>query len=107
VTLHIEIRWTKVKTCRFGSAKWFWPSIILHNLLRLVRAQQSLTPARENSVILFSANDDWSKWFAISSLPPICRPSFSFIDGKRWITNKAWVCQEQRFSRNCILGTYL
>jgi hypothetical protein len=27
VTLHIKIARRKVKTCRFGSAKWFWPSV--------------------------------------------------------------------------------
>jgi len=27
VTLQIKIGWRKVKTCRFGSAKWFWPDI--------------------------------------------------------------------------------
>jgi hypothetical protein len=42
VTVHIQISWTEVKTCRFGSAKWFWPSIILHNLLRLVRGAAKL-----------------------------------------------------------------
>jgi hypothetical protein len=26
-------------------------------------------------------HNDWSKWFVISSLPPICCPSFSFIGG--------------------------
>jgi hypothetical protein len=27
VTLQIKIGSRKVKTCHFGSAKWFWPSI--------------------------------------------------------------------------------
>jgi hypothetical protein len=53
----------KVKTYWFGSAKWFWL-----RMLRLV-AKQSL-------------RDLLSRWVAISSsLPPICSPSFSFMDG--------------------------
>jgi hypothetical protein len=27
VTLQIKIGSKKVKTCHFGSAKWFWPSV--------------------------------------------------------------------------------
>jgi hypothetical protein len=27
VTLHITFGWRKVKTCLFGSAKWFWPNM--------------------------------------------------------------------------------
>jgi hypothetical protein len=31
---------------------------------------------------------DWSRWFAISSLPPICSPNFSFMGevGKQLVT---------------------
>jgi len=29
VTLQIKIGGRKVKTCQFGSAKWFWPSIFV------------------------------------------------------------------------------
>jgi len=35
----------KVKTCRFGAAKWFWPSIFVHFAEARKRLQQSLTPA--------------------------------------------------------------
>jgi hypothetical protein len=30
MTLQIKIGRRKVKTCQFGSAKWFWPSILAH-----------------------------------------------------------------------------
>jgi hypothetical protein len=40
-------------------------------------AQQSLTPAVDRLARWF----DWSRWVAISSLPSICSPSFSFIGG--------------------------
>jgi hypothetical protein len=36
VTLQIEIGYRKAKTCRFGSAKWFWPSNFAE-FLRLVK----------------------------------------------------------------------
>jgi len=29
----------------------------------------------------FAHHNDWSRWFVISSPPPICCPSFSFIGG--------------------------
>jgi len=39
-------------------------------------------------------HNDWSRWLAISSAPPICFPSFSFIGGvaKEYIT-KTWMCK--------------
>jgi len=33
----------------------------------------------------------WSKWFAISSLPTICSPSFSFVGGLRKRSNYTWM----------------
>jgi hypothetical protein len=30
---------------------------------------------------LLAHHNDWSRWFAISSPPPICYPSFSFMGG--------------------------
>jgi hypothetical protein len=38
LTVHFKIRWKNVKTCRFGSAKWFWPRI-KNSLLRLVKGK--------------------------------------------------------------------
>jgi hypothetical protein len=36
----------KLKTCQFGSAKWFWPNIFLAEDAETgKKAQQSLTPA--------------------------------------------------------------
>jgi len=35
----------KVKTCRFGAAKWFWPSIFVHFAEAGERHNQNLTPA--------------------------------------------------------------
>jgi hypothetical protein len=40
-------------------------------------AQQSLTPSVDRLARWF----DWSMWVAISSLPSICSPGFSFIGG--------------------------
>lgn len=51
----------------------------LHSLLRQLNAQQSRT-----HVV------DWSRWTAISSLPHICSPSFSFkgkVEKKQTPTN--------------------
>ncbi len=66
-------------------AKWFWPNIFFwHCLLRLVKAQHSLTrPVRKecNKSDFLHLVHDWSRCFAISSLPPICNPSFSFMGG--------------------------
>jgi hypothetical protein len=54
------------------------------------RVQQSCAPAREecNKYDLISApyfslanHYDWSRWFAISSLPPIFSPSFTLMGG--------------------------
>jgi hypothetical protein len=38
-------------------------------------------------------HNDWSKWFAISNLPPICSSSFSCIDGvgKKKKKKKTWM----------------
>jgi hypothetical protein len=83
VTLEIKIGCGKVKTGSFGSAKWFWPDIS-------AEAEQILTPDREESVMnvitmLLPGSDslihnDWSRWVAISGLPPICTtPSFTLV----------------------------
>ncbi len=87
VTLQIEFGWRKVKIC---STKWLWLSPFLHSLVGWWKTQQSLTPAKEvcnkydliNTPWFWLANhNDWSRCFAISSLPPICKQSFSFMGG--------------------------
>jgi hypothetical protein len=69
-----------VKTCWFGSAKWFWPGSFAEVAKE---ALQSLTFVKEECnkydlidtpCFLLINHNDWSKWFAISSLPPICSP---------------------------------
>ncbi len=43
---------------------------------------------RKYDVTAAAHHNDWSRWFAISSPPPICCPSFNFMDGvaKKYIT---------------------
>jgi hypothetical protein len=85
-----KIEWRKVKTCcRFGSGKWFWLTIIMHSLRWLVNGPVTLCTCREECTKydltagqcfwLAHRRTDWSKWFAISSPPPIRCPNFSFI----------------------------
>jgi hypothetical protein len=61
---------------------------ILQSVLRLVKrkAQQTLTPAAKSVTDLTATPCFWlanhgnrSRCFAISSLPPICSPNFSFM----------------------------
>ncbi len=47
VNLQTRNGWKKVETCQFGSAKWFWPSNFCIVCWGQYKAQQSLTPARE------------------------------------------------------------
>jgi hypothetical protein len=92
VTLQMKIRWRKVKTCRFVSAKWFCAQQFPTVWWGPLKAQQRLTLAREECnkdccccrmiwpIIMIGPGG-----FAIGSLPPICNPSFSF-DG--WVRKK-------------------
>ncbi len=43
VTLHIKIGWRKVKPCKFGPAKWLWPS----SFVQFAEACESQTLAKE------------------------------------------------------------
>jgi len=63
----------------------------------VISSQQSLIAAGEecnksdvtSTPCFWLANHNyWSRWFAISSLPPICSPSFSFMGevGNKYIT---------------------
>ncbi len=61
-----------------------------HNCTVWWRAQRHCPPAEKSvinmiwlllSVFLSAHSNDWSRWFAISSPPPICCPSFSFMGG--------------------------
>jgi hypothetical protein len=47
MTVQIKTGYNNVKTCTFGSAKWFWPSIFAQCVQLLKKAQRSLTPACE------------------------------------------------------------
>jgi hypothetical protein len=79
--LKLKLHAEKSKQASFGSAKWFWPNIS-------AEAEQILTPDREESVMnvittLLPGSDslihnDWSRWVAISGLPHIRTPSFTF-----------------------------
>jgi hypothetical protein len=80
VTLQIKIWWRKVKTYWFGSTKCFLVQRFCTVSGGLERTLQTLTPAREecNKYDLTAApsfwlanHDDWSRWFAISSLLPV------------------------------------
>jgi hypothetical protein len=67
-----KIGWRKVKTCRFSSAKWFWPSIFpQHACWGYYKTKLSLKPVAD----LF----DWSRWLAISSFSPLCSLPFTFM----------------------------
>jgi hypothetical protein len=73
---------------RFGSGKWFFFCMFFLSFLRQVKPQQRCAPAEKsviNKIWLTAApyfrlanHYDSSKWFAISSSPPICRSPFSF-----------------------------
>ncbi len=83
VSLPITIGWRKIKTYRLGSAKCF-DRAFLQSFLRLVQALKKFVHIPpENSVINYDLttspyfkrlanHNDWSWWFAISDLPPIC-----------------------------------
>ncbi len=90
--LPCTLNWMKkVKTCRFGTGNQFF--LLLHICTVCWgwwKAQQSSSPAREacNKYDLtavpcfwFAHHNDWSSWFAISSLPPICSSNFSCVGG--------------------------
>ncbi len=89
VTLHNKIGWRKVQIFWFGSRKWFWLCIIE----QFAKASKSWTnccaPAEKSYKYDLTAaqgfwldhHNNWSRWFAIGSSPPICCPSFSFMGG--------------------------
>jgi hypothetical protein len=72
--------WGKVKTCRFGSGNWFLLSI-MYSLPSLAKGAATLCTCRtecskcdltSSQCFWLVYHNDWSKWFAISSSPPIC-----------------------------------
>ncbi len=92
---HSKIGWrVSSNVCRFGSGTWFWLSIITH--CAMADKSKHCAPAeKSNDYVLTAAqcfwlvhHNDWSRWFVINSLPPICCPSFSIIGGvaKEYIT---------------------
>jgi hypothetical protein len=96
--MHSKIRWRKLTIYQFSSGKCFWLSIIA----QFAVAGNRYYAHAEKSVInviwvqLSSCwlphHNDWSRWFASSSPPPLCCPSFSFMGGvaKKEITE--WGC---------------
>jgi hypothetical protein len=69
---------SKIKTCKFGSIKWFWPIIFAR-----VFAQDACDePAIDwlDSLIGLRA-------FAISSFPLTFNPSFNFMGGVEKVNN--------------------
>ncbi len=82
VIMHSTIGWRKIKTCQFGSRKWFWLSIIAEFAVPTKSWQQQcrvqtckkecnkydLTASQCFSLVY---HNDWSKWFAVSSPPHI------------------------------------
>ncbi len=117
VILQIELDEEKSNPACLAQQNGFWPNI-LHGLLRLVKAQQSLTPAREecNKYDLTDAPCfwltkyyDWSTCFAIRGLPPICSPSFSWrLDIKRVGEHESFLAHSLGglFSRYAIANLY-
>ncbi len=69
--MHSKTRWIKVKTCWFGSTKWFWLSISAQFAEAGKRHKQKGTSAldRLNSLI-------GTSWCDISSLPPFLQSPF-------------------------------
>ncbi len=74
----------KSKHAGLAQQNGFSPAF-LHSLLRLVKGSCAPARAECNKYDLTAApcfwlanHNDWSMWFAISSLPPICSPSFLF-----------------------------
>ncbi len=79
----------------------FGPAIF-HSLMSLVRqCEADLTDAP----CLWVVNpNDWSMWFAISSLSPICSHNFSFMDGIRK-RKKNWTWMSELFLQGHIPST--
>jgi hypothetical protein len=87
LTFQIKIGWRKVKPCRvwFGSAEWFWPSIFAQFAEATAKEQQcrKLCTTAGVPVCFWLVNhNDWSMWFAISSLLPILQSQCGV--GKKW-----------------------
>jgi hypothetical protein len=86
VTLEIKIGCGKVKTDQFWLSKMV---LALH--FGWGRAHTNTWQRRECNEcdhngapwFWFANHNDWSRWVAISGLPPICTPSFSFKGGVR------------------------
>jgi hypothetical protein len=77
---------------RFGSGNWFCDPLIAHfaTLAKVKGAATTLCNCRKEcnkydltaaQCFSFSHHNNWSRWFAITSLPFICCPSFSFTGG--------------------------
>jgi hypothetical protein len=88
VILHNKISWRKVKICRFGSRKWFWLCLIAQFAVpvkrpsNVVHLQKRVYWIWSDCWLVFligPSHNDWSRWFAISSPPPMCYPSFHFM----------------------------
>jgi hypothetical protein len=87
--LHIKIRWRNVKKIAGLAQENGLGSTLLHSLWWLVKgAAATLCTCRKEydkhhltDALCFwlAHHTDWSRWFAISSPPPICCPNFSFI----------------------------
>jgi hypothetical protein len=88
-------------TANFGWGSWVQSSESTGNCEKSHNSFQSLGGAPEQSnnsicwLLLVSnwlESFDWSKWFAISSLPPTCSPSFSFMGGVgQKLVTKTWM----------------
>jgi hypothetical protein len=96
VIVHLKIGWKKVQRCWFNSAKISWHFCIVD--WGQWKAQQCAPCERERErergvsyydliatpCFWLANHNDWSRWSAISSLPPICSPPFKFY---------GWVCK--------------
>jgi hypothetical protein len=90
VNLHSTIGWRKVKIYGFGSRQRYWFSIIAQFEVAK-RQQQHCAPAARKECNKYDLtttqgfwlthHNDWSRWFAISTPPPVCCPSFSLMGG--------------------------
>jgi hypothetical protein len=61
---------------QLGCEKYFFATRVMHRLYLHLQTDSLLAP----SFWLVNHND-WSKWFVISSLPPIWSPGFGFMRG--------------------------
>jgi len=79
----------KSKYARFGSGKWFWLSITAQFVVAGKCGRCAVHWRKESNkydlttvqCFLLTHHNDWSRWFAISTPPPIGCPSFNFPGG--------------------------